>query len=421
MKQVTITIIGAGPAGQTASLFLAKQGIPSHLIDKETHPRLKPCADIVTGKAMRILNDLDNQLPIDEALTNEYLPIKGTLVHLPKNKTLNIEFLPLKNLEHLPTCFALPRANFDNWLYQKVKASPLIELHENTVITQCKRDEKNKEWIVFNHEKKAFLRTKLLVIATGSNSSLPFTVGDLKRNDRHYAVGIRAYFRNIEENKDFPQHPELFLDKKLFPGGFYIAPFSNGTVNVNIVMRSDILKKKKINLNKLFYQFIEENPILKKRFNNAEQIGNLQGCALHLGTQSRPISGDGYLLAGDAAGLIDLISANGIPQAMISGKLAAEQIAIALQKNDFSAAVLKAYDRKVYKLIQNDLQLGRILSPFLGYAIFSKLLFYSLGFLANRQGLQMQIQKLLYTRNVIKTLINPMFYWRIITSSAPPQ
>lgn len=410
MKQVTITIIGAGPAGQIASLYLAKRGIPSFLIDKEKHPRPKACADIVTGKAIRILNDLDSQLPIDEALTNEYLPIKGTLVHLPKNKTLNVDFLPLKNLEHLPSCFAIPRANFDNWLYQKVKASPLIELYENTLITQCERDEKNKEWIIFNHEKKAFIRTKLLILATGSNSTLPFTVGDLKRKDRHFAVGIRAYFRNIEENKDFPQHAELFLDKKLFPGGFYIAPFNNGTANVNIVMRSDIVKKKKINLNKLFYQFISENPMLKERFKNAEQIGNLRGGALHLGTQSRPISGEGYLLVGDAGGLIDLMSGNGIPQAMISGKIAAEQVAIALQKNDFSSSTLKDYDKKVYKLIKNDLQIGRILSPFLGYDFLGKLFFYSLDFLAKRQGLQLLIQKLFYTPNVFKILLNPMSY-----------
>jgi menaquinone-9 beta-reductase len=412
MKQVTVTIIGAGPAGQTASLFLAKRGISSHLIDKEIHPRQKPCADILTGQSVRVLHELDNQLPVDEALTNQYLPIEGTLVHLPKDKTLNIEFLPLKNLEHLPTCFALPRANFDNWLYQKVKASPFITLYENTVITQCKRDEVNKEWIVYNQEKKAIIRTKLLLIATGSNSSLPFTIGNLKREDRHFAVGVRAYFRGIEENKDFPQHTELFLDKKLFPGGFYISPFNDGTANVNLVMRSDALKKKKINLNKLFYQFIAEHPALKERFKNAEQIGSLQGAALHLGTQSRPISGDGYLLLGDAGGLIDLISANGIPQAMISGKFAAEQIEIALQKNDFSAATLKDYDKKVYNKIKNDMLLGRILSPFLGYNIFSTMMFSLLDFLGNRQEGQKQIQKLLYTPKVINTILNPMFYLR---------
>jgi flavin-dependent dehydrogenase len=416
MKNVTISIIGAGPGGQIASLYLAKQGIPSILIDRETHPRHKACADILTSRAIRILHDLDEQLPIDEILNHEILQIKGTVVHLPQNKTLSIDFLALKNLEHLPSCFSIPRVNFDNWLYQKVKTSPLIDLVENTHIQRCERDEKNKEWQIFNSEGKLIIKSKILVIATGSNSSLPFKIGGLKQDDRHFAVGIRAYFRNIASNAEFPQHTELFLDPKLFPGGFYIAPFQDGSFNVNIVMRSDIVKKKKINLNKLFYEFIAENPTLRDRFKNAEQVGKLLGGALHLGTQTRPISGDGYVLVGDAGGLIDLMSGNGIPQAMISGKIAAEQIAMALQKNDFSANALKDYDKKVFKAIKNDLQMGRILSPFLGTESFSKFSFFVLNFLASKKGFQSFIQKLLYSPNVLKVLINPKNYWHIIFS-----
>lgn len=417
MKQETITIIGAGPAGQIASLYLAKLGIPSLLIDKEIHPRPKPCSDIVFRRAIRILHDLDNQWPIDEALTNEYLPVKGILFQLPKNKSINFDFRPLKNLEHLPTCFAIPRAKFDNWLIQKVKASPLVELHENTAITQCERDEKNKEWIIFNHEKKAFIRTKLLVIATGSNSSLPFKVGDLKRKDRDIVLGVRAYFCNIKINKDSPQHAEVFLDKKFFPGSFYYKFFNDGTAAANLIIRSDVVKKKKINLNKLFYQFISENPILNERFQYAEQIGNLEGGVLHLGTHPKPISGDGYFLIGDAAGLIDIMSANGIEQAMISGKLAAEQIAIALQKNDFSASVLKDYDKQVYKKIENDLRLGRILSPFLGYDIFSKLVFYLIDHFANnKKRTELLLNRYVHTTNFLKKLLTPMSFLRFFSN-----
>jgi menaquinone-9 beta-reductase len=112
--------------------------------------------------------------------------------------------------------------------------------------------------------------------------------------------------------------------------------------------------------------------------------------------------------------LIDLISANGIPQAMISGKFAAEQAAIALEKNDFSAAVLKDYDQKVFKKIDNDLKLGRIMSPFLTHNFVLNTINKALNFLASRKGAQEQIRSLLYTPSVVRTLINPMFYWRLL-------
>lgn len=415
IQNTTITIIGAGPAGQIASLFLAKRGIASLLIEKSAHPRLKPCADIVTGQAIRILYELDPDLPLDKAFTDKYLPINGTLLHAPNGKTLDIDFLPLNKLEHLPTCIAMPRMDFDNWLFGKIKASPLIELRENTAITNWERDEDTQEWTLFNAHKEPIVRTKLLIIATGSAASLPFVVGQLTKEDKHFAIGIRGYFRNVINN-DFPNHAELFFHRKLMPGGFYIAPFKDGVANVNIVMRSDIVKRNKLNLNVLFWEIIQSHPILRHRFQNAEQVGKLEGSALHLGTKKRNISGAGYMLAGDAGGLIDLISANGIPQAMISGKFAAEQAAIALENNDFSAERLKDYDQKVFKKIDNDLKLGKIMSPFFSNNIILSLITKILDFLIGRRGAQVQLRSLLYTPSVVKTLLNPMFYWRLLFS-----
>ncbi len=76
IQNQTITIIGAGPAGQIASLFLAKRGIPSLLIDKSAHPRLKPCADVVTGQAIRILHELDASLPLKKYLRTNINPFR---------------------------------------------------------------------------------------------------------------------------------------------------------------------------------------------------------------------------------------------------------------------------------------------------------------------------------------------------------
>jgi flavin-dependent dehydrogenase len=242
---------------------------------------------------------------------------------------------------------------------------------------------------------------------------LAYTVGNLSKEDKHFAIGIRGYFKNIG-NADYPNHAELFLHRKMMPGGFYIAPFNNGVANVNVVMRSDVAKRNHLDLKKLFWEAIELHPTLKERFKNAEQIGKLEGGALHLGTKTRPISGDGYMIAGDAGGLIDLMSGNGIPQAMISGKFAAIQAAKAIANNDFSAAALKAYDANVYNKINKDLKLGKLLSPFIGNDFILNRATKALNFIATRNGAQAQLSSLLYTKNVAAQLINPMFYWKLL-------
>jgi flavin-dependent dehydrogenase len=237
-------------------------------------------------------------------------------------------------------------------------------------------------------------------------------VGNLTKQNKHFAIGVRGYFKNVG-NADFPNHAELFLHRKMMPGGFYIAPFNSDIANVNLVMRSDVAKQNNINLNTLFWEAIQLHPTLKERFKNAEQVGKLEGGALHLGTKKRAISGDGYMLAGDAGGLIDLMSGNGIPQAMISGKFAAQHAAKAIGANNFSAAALQEYDVNVFNKINKDLKLGKLLSPFMASNFILNGAVKAFNFIATRKGAQAQLSSLLYTKNVALKLLNPMFYWRL--------
>ena len=58
----TITIIGAGPAGTSTSLFLSKEKIPHLIIDKAVFPRDKICGDALSGKVVEIFNKLDRTI-----------------------------------------------------------------------------------------------------------------------------------------------------------------------------------------------------------------------------------------------------------------------------------------------------------------------------------------------------------------------
>ena len=57
-----VAILGAGPGGATASIFLSKAGIEHIIIDKATFPRDKICGDALSGKVNATLNRIDPQL-----------------------------------------------------------------------------------------------------------------------------------------------------------------------------------------------------------------------------------------------------------------------------------------------------------------------------------------------------------------------
>jgi hypothetical protein len=81
---------------------------------------------------------------------------------------------------------------------------------------------------------------------------------------------------------------------------------------------------------------------------------------MFLGLRKRPAAGNRFLIAGDAAGLIEFFSGNGIPQAYISGEMAALRMAEALEKNDFSAAFLQGYQRSLFSRLKPNPAFGRL-------------------------------------------------------------
>ena len=86
---------------------------------------------------------------------------------------------------------------------------------------------------------------------------------------------------------------------------------------------------------------IKNNPQIAPRFANAKLVDKIQGWGLPLAIGRQPLSGDNFMLTGDAAALIDPFSGEGIGNALYSGMLAAAAIQQAQEKNDYSAALLK--------------------------------------------------------------------------------
>ncbi|MCH8156668.1 MAG: FAD-dependent oxidoreductase, partial [Nitrospinae bacterium] len=58
MKPYDIIIIGGGPAGTSAALFLAKQGYRIALLEQARFPRDKVCGEFISPAADAILSEL---------------------------------------------------------------------------------------------------------------------------------------------------------------------------------------------------------------------------------------------------------------------------------------------------------------------------------------------------------------------------
>lgn len=348
-----VLIIGAGPSGTTAALFLAKKGIQSVILEKEKFPRDKICGDALSGKTVEVLNKLDKSLVEELGGNQKFLGSWGVTFVAPNGQALRVPFQTNRAKKNAPG-FISRRIDFDNWLAEKAKANSAIQLLEQCEVRHYRREANG---IVAEAKNGKVFKSKLIIACDGAYSGFAKSIGGLKTEPMHNCFGLRAYYKNVK-GLDTENFIELHFLKEFLPGYFWIFPLPNGGANVGVGMRADKMTAKKINLKKSFESIVAGNPVMRERFAGAELLGDIKQFGLPLGSKKRRLSGDNYMLCGDAAMLIDPFTGEGIGNAMFSGYYAALQTEKCLGQNDFSAAGMQQYDEELYKRLWSELLLS---------------------------------------------------------------
>ncbi|MCI5081990.1 MAG: geranylgeranyl reductase family protein [Saprospiraceae bacterium] len=365
MIKADVCIVGAGPGGAATALKLSYLGIPCILIDKADFPRDKVCGDAISGKVTTLLNRLDPAIMQRFNEESTQIDVWGIRFVAPNMKELDIPFKPnyVKDVKSAPG-YVSKRMDFDNFLIEEVKKRDNIDFRPNTEVTSMTRSERGYQ--VKDKSGALEVDARLLIVANGAYSAFSRKQAGLEKDPKHYAAAVRAYYKNVS-GLSANNFIELHFVKSITPGYFWIFPLPNGEVNVGLGMRSDILSKRKVNLKKSFQQIIEEHPRFRERFKNAEPISKLEGYGLPLGSKRRIISGDHFMLVGDAGHLVDPLTGEGIGNAFYSGFIAAEQAEKCLQEQNFSASYLQAYDVRVARVLGSEMRLSYRLQRMLMY------------------------------------------------------
>ncbi len=202
--------------------------------------------------------------------------------------------------------------------------------------------------------------SKIVLGADGAHSIVNKKTIKNKVEHNHYSAGLRVYYKNVtnfhEEN-----FIELHFFKDVLPGYLWIFPLPNNEANIGIGMLSSYVSKKKVNLKKVLANLIENHPNLKERFKNATALETMKGFSLPLGSKKRKISSNRVLLLGDAAGLIDPFSGEGIANAIRSGRVAAKHLKKCFELNDFSKVQNLKYEKEIYRLMSKEFKVSRTL------------------------------------------------------------
>ena len=342
-----VIVLGGGPSGSSAAIHLSRYGKKVLLLDRHKFPRDKICGDGISGRSVAMLRELGL---MEEFSKVEHEDMYGVTFSSPDGTVVPV---PSKAQDGSAPGFVCRRMVFDNVLFQAAKKSAAKTMEEFLATEILKEGEMVVGVKGTYAGKEMEFRAKAVVCADGVGGISARQLGTVNEDDSHQYAGMRAYFENVGGMKD---KIELHFVKEALPGYFWIFPLPDGKANVGIGITVKEMKKGKINLSRTMEDIINKNSTFKDRFKDAKRTSDLRSWLLPLASKNIKRYGNGYVLVGDAASLIDPFTGEGIGNALTSGKIAAQVIAEALDENDVSEKKLSQYQKRLYAIIGNEVK-----------------------------------------------------------------
>jgi geranylgeranyl reductase family protein len=408
MEQTNIydlIIVGGGPAGTSAAMRARDYGLNTLVIDKKKFPRDKTCGDALSGKTVDILRKLSL---LDKITALPTFTSKSVVFGAPNGKEISIRFRH-KDPDKESYGFIVRRRYFDNFLLEEAKKRGAV-VKENTVFTALIKDEitgaaAGIKTIVSGKEEVYY--APLIIGADGFGSKVAKEINSRTSSSKYLMAATRSYYKGVEGMSDAI---ELYFMDDLKYGYFWIFPMTDGYANVGLGMRKDHLGERIETLVQLQEQVIN-SPRFRNRFKNAELEGKISGWTLPTGNTWRKIYDGGVMLAGDAAGLIDPFTGEGIGNAMTSGYLAGEMAYKAATAARYDKNYLKEYEIKLKKKLAHELYLSTKLQQVSGYHFLLNLV---IGKAADNEELRELISGMVANENNKEILRSPLFYLRLL-------
>lgn len=347
-----VIIVGGGPAGACAALFASKLGLSVLLLDKAKFPRDKSCGGALSSAGVQVLGEL-GLLP--RLLQTPHMPVNQISFFSPLGPSVTVPMLKVD--EELPvTAMVCRRVVLDDFLFQA--AAEVVKAHDWRPVRDVLIEDGQAVGVRVEKvgQRERVYTAKIVLGADGARSLVARRMG-VRHYPEYQSVAVQSDFRYVTGMQgSLEVH---FLDDTL-PGYCWVYPTESGETNVGVSLPLDRALHAKMDLRRVLRNAIE-SPQLRERFEFAEPtefVHKPKLTILPVGNTLRKIHGDGFMLLGDAAGLINPCSSEGVAAALLSGKIAAETAASAIAEGDCSRHKLEPYSRKLWNALGPGLKMA---------------------------------------------------------------
>jgi len=344
-----VIVVGAGPAGLSAAILLAKAGVKVIVIERGKFPGAKNVmGGVFYSDCMKgIVDEFPGNAPVERHIIEQRMWIldeKSSVGFNHKNDRFN---------EEPYNCHTVFRARFDKWLAGEAEKAGALIIN-NTVVREAIM-ENGKVIGVRTDRPQGDVYANTVIVADGVNSLLAKSLG-MRKNIRKDAVavavkeiiGLDEKVINDRFNVKSGEGVTIEMTGSFFNGEAMAFLYTNQkSVSLGVGMVVADLVKNHLNPNDLI-ESLKKHPSVAPLIEGGETKEFLVHLIPEGGYHAVPkVVGNGIMLTGDAAMLVNSIHREGSNLAVISGKFAAETYLEAAQKGDFSEKTLSLYAEKL--------------------------------------------------------------------------
>lgn len=335
-----VLVIGGGPAGSTISALLAEQGWNVHVLEKDSHPRFH-IGESLLPQSIPMLRRLGVLPEVEKIGIVKY---GAEMVSYRYGRSQMFHFARAFD-ESQPYAFEVKRAEFDAILANNAVAKG-AHFYEG-VRAQRVDLRPGQTSLVYTEDREGRARTweaRFIVDASGRDTFLSGQLGGKHRSKKHGSAAIFGHFEGVTR---IPGMDEGNITAGWLDDGWcWLIPFKDGTMSVGAVCHPDYIKSRTVPLDQFLLETLRQSPPIAKRMEKAKPLTPTYAAA-NFSYRRETMSGDGYLMVGDAFAFIDPVFSSGVHLALNSGTIGAGVVDAYLRGSPDYPVRLKQFERLV--------------------------------------------------------------------------